>query len=923
MSEQTTFRVPILAGGESRQHPAVRLPGQTGTATNVEFSLIDGCSTRPGTLIDRVVTGLTGAGNYRTHPIDRDNGAERYAVVYGRVGSNMAVRAFRMPSNGAEATVNISGDAQAYLNAGSATADDLRFLTVADTTFILNSKVVPALKTADRYTVERVVATDAQVFSQPGKYLSVYQAQASSPTSPAGFWRYDDNAGNGTIRAAGSQSLFASIQLPTVATGGAIDWTDAASYTARPASGFRISFRKGSLSATNLSWDNTTKLLSSGGPSFYGVGDVEVGDFVRVSVAGTSGLSVGTWYRVTALGTFGTQLYLDASGASGNNVQVSDSGCESSVVTDFRAAGVTTMDEVALEIQRALRAANAPDACCSWTWTRSGANRAGYFTVTSPYRGSLATIPAVYSGAVIGAAVASAFDLAAASAPFNPTGSVVTAGAGNAASRTLPVANRWKRVAASGQTTAVVDATTMPVVMRRTVLGSPASSPSTFTIELATWSDRTSGNEASNKPPTIFTTGTPIRDLAVHRDRLALCSGERILLSQSGDYFNLWIDDVDVITDSDPIDVGPNSSQVADFRRLIPFRRALLAAGPGQQYELSSPDILSPTTASLTQTTSLRLLDVEPSVLGSRVYLFGLNPQGTVYEYFYDDANVLSSSADLTVHCAGLLPTTVRTLAADPSTNSVLMLPNGTGSTVYVYRSFWLGSRKEQSAWATWTLGASARIADVCVLGEEAVMLVETAGQFTIQRWPLRERLSPFSPALDARVTLTGGSFAGGNTTWTLPGSVSDSTLDRVVANGIVYTTTRPSATQIRVSGVDLSAGSHVGGRSFASSVELSRPYLRNIEGFADLSANTTLREFTFAFQNSGDFVIRAVTPLRADRTRTFSAPAGTVSTGQITFWISGDPEQTKVFLESLAGGGRPFSIVSYTGTMDAVPLQR
>jgi hypothetical protein len=187
----------------------------------------------------------------------------------------------------------------------------------------------------------------------------------------------------------------------------------------------------------------------------------------------------------------------------------------------------------------------------------------------------------------------------------------------------------------------------------------------------------------------------------------------------------------------------------------------------------------------------------------------------------------------------------------------------------------------------------------------------------------MRERLSPFSPSLDARVTLTGGSFSGSNTTWTLPGSVSDSTLDRVVANGIVYPTTRPSAVQIRVSGVDLSAGSHVGGRSFASTVELSRPYLRNIEGFADLSANTTLREFTFAFQNSGDFVIRAVTPLRADRTRTFTAPAGTVSTGQITFWISGDPEQTKVFLESLAGGGRPFSIVSYTGTMDAVPLQR
>jgi hypothetical protein len=468
-----------------------------------------------------------------------------------------------------------------------------------------------------------------------------------------------------------------------------------------------------------------------------------------------------------------------------------------------------------------------------------------------------------------------------------------------------------------------VDATTMPVVMRRTVLGSPASSPSTFSIDLATWADRTSGNESSNKPPTLFTTGTPIRDLAVHRDRLALCSGERILLSQSGDYFNLWIDDTDVITDSDPIDVGPNSSQVADFRRLVPFRRALLAVGPGQQYELSSPDILSPTTASLVQTTGLRLLDVEPSVLGSRVYLFGLNPQGTMFEYFYDDANVLSSSADLTVHCSGLLPATVRTLAADPSTNTVLVLPNGTGSTVYAYRSFWLGSRKEQSAWATWTLGGSARIADVSVLGEEAVALVETAGQFTIQRWPMRERLSPFSPSLDARVTLTGGSFSGSNTTWTLPGSVSDSTLDRVVANGIVYPTTRPSAVQIRVSGVDLSAGSHVGGRSFASTVELSRPYLRNIEGFADLSANTTLREFTFAFQNSGDFVIRAVTPLRADRTRTFTAPAGTVSTGQITFWISGDPEQTKVFLESLAGGGRPFSIVSYTGTMDAVPLQR
>ena len=67
---------------------------------------------------------------------------------------------------------------------------------------------------------------------------------------------------------------------------------------------------------------------------------------------------------------------------------VVDIGNEHAVLVDFANILTADMQDVALEFQRALRAAGAGDAGVSWY----GRGVYGAFQITSPYRGSNATI---------------------------------------------------------------------------------------------------------------------------------------------------------------------------------------------------------------------------------------------------------------------------------------------------------------------------------------------------------------------------------------------------------------------------------------------------------------------------------------------------------------------------------------------------
>lgn len=132
------LRLPLVFNGISKQPPIERLPNQVNTANNVNFSVVDGMTRRPGSFIQQYIhPGLLPAGNNRLHEIVRDQN-ERYLLIHNRTTLGAILRILELSTN-LWADITISSVAQAYLNSGS--PDDFRIRTLLDTTLVLNTTV--------------------------------------------------------------------------------------------------------------------------------------------------------------------------------------------------------------------------------------------------------------------------------------------------------------------------------------------------------------------------------------------------------------------------------------------------------------------------------------------------------------------------------------------------------------------------------------------------------------------------------------------------------------------------------------------------------------------------------------------------------------------------------------------------------------
>lgn len=447
-----------------------------------------------------------------------------------------------------------------------------------------------------------------------------------------------------------------------------------------------------------------------------------------------------------------------------------------------------------------------------------------------------------------------------------------------------------------------------------------------FMLNTIDWVPRYSGDKDSNPAPYLLTQGKPIKDVTIYRDRLTFIGGDRVSMSTDGDYYNLFIDNIQQINDADPIErqlSAGDPQRVAELEFAVPIHRVLmLFSSSGQQFQLSSDGSLTPASAAITvSSTEQTVPNVRPRTSGNRVFFAGLaSGYGTLFEYAYDDNSVLLNAANVSAHVERYIPNSLRTIGICQEAQSVLMLPSS-GTTVYVYRFFYNGLQKVQSAWTAWVYNSGQRICDVAIIRDNAYMLFERQSQYVIERQPMTEPAAdsglPVFARLDHAALLT-GSFSAGTTTWTLPNALSDTTVNAaMLSTGQVIAITS-SGTTATATG-NYSANAAVVGRLIPMNVELSRPFPRDQNGVAEIEPFTQFRQVMIAYKDSGPFTVRAVTPLRDDRVRTFTPPAGSLTaTGTFIANVGGDVRDTKVTIETSTG--LPVTVSAAQLLLDIVP---
>lgn len=517
----------------------------------------------------------------------------------------------------------------------------------------------------------------------------------------------------------------------------------------------------------------------------------------------------------------------------------------------------------------------------------------------------------------------------------------------------------WRECAKPGIALGL-DATTMPHALLRNGDG-------TFTFKAVDWNDRVVGDLKSAPDPEFV--GKKISEIAYYRNRLALLCDEVVRFSAAGDYFNFFPEQTTQVIDSDSFAVSASGQSVALLRFAVPFRKTLFVSGADSQFEVITPDVLTPSRTAMDTTTAYEIQQgVRPCVVGDNLYLAAnVGTHSCLLEYAFDFGTQTSRAADVSKHIRGYLPAKVRQMVGDGVTGVVVMLPDDPDQAdkLYVYSFFTQGQEKAQSAFHTWRLNVDAIYGLTVIEGALYVVAQRNGSELHILRLPLTTQqpaFYPWAPLMDFWVELTGTYVeASDETFFTLPYAIGPSyvvedpllredgtpylretTFDTIYRESeAARLVALPSLafkgrglpdlivdeddpTRVRIAG-DWTLGKVTIGETYRTLVELSPAYHRDPNGAAIPTGRLQLRQYGLKYEDSTYFRVDVTPDGRDAKYFTFDARivgltgtgVGDLPTRSGTFWFEPNTEASKAKIVVSNYSHLPMTIVStsWTGT--------
>ncbi len=231
-------------------------------------------------------------------------------------------------------------------------------------------------------------------------------------------------------------------------------------------------------------------------------------------------------------------------------------------------------------------------------------------------------------------------------------------------------------------------------------------------IEVPGWVQRLSGDEDELPGPSFA--GHEINDIVFFKNRLGFISGENVILSEAGDYYNFWQQSALQVIDNDPIDLTAVSNDVAVLNYALQQQDELVLFSNENQFRLYSGDnvTFSPETASVGRISSITMeAKVKPQQVGPQVIFPVREGDFTgVHTFITTDRTVginLGQTAVITETVPKYIPKNIDSLAVSRTDQYLIALSSDEPTSLYIYQFFWEASggslTNKQNAWSKWT----------------------------------------------------------------------------------------------------------------------------------------------------------------------------------------------------------------------------
>ena len=251
----------------------------------------------------------------------------------------------------------------------------------------------------------------------------------------------------------------------------------------------------------------------------------------------------------------------------------------------------------------------------------------------------------------------------------------------------------------------------LPVVIERTAFDT-VNQQATFTVRQFDYQDRRVGDPGTNPMPSFIKTDSNgnfegrVNKILFFRNRLALLSGENVILSRPGtlgkpDFFS---ESALATSASDPIDISAASMFPSELFDGIEINTGLIVFSSNQQFLLTSDDtVLNPDTAKLKSIATFNYnIDIPPISLGTTVAYVDNSGR---FSRLNEMANIAREGEPNIVEVSkvvpSLLPNDIDLLTNSRENGMILLGKTGT-DTVFGYKYLNIGEKRQQAAWFKW-----------------------------------------------------------------------------------------------------------------------------------------------------------------------------------------------------------------------------
>lgn len=308
------------------------------------------------------------------------------------------------------------------------------------------------------------------------------------------------------------------------------------------------------------------------------------------------------------------------------------------------------------------------------------------------------------------------------------------------------------------------------------------TTPGAWNFDAGPWTPRVSGPSFDNPGPSVFNQPAPkVSAMAAWRNRLWFSSQQTLFTSRFNDYFDLWIDDSQSITDEDPIDIIGGTNRIANVSSLTPFSEFLFVNTDNKvQFEVQGVNnFIGPTSASMAPTSFFGTTpDAEPVTMGSTLFFIDSN---RLYVYFPSTKASLNQAHEVSYHARNFLPKNPEMLTPIEFNSSLCWVDGDNKNDIYFYASRFAGDKQTQSAFYRWSLDPSIEVQHMFVADTYLYIVAAVDNKLYLFKSDL-EVLNA-KPLMDKIHEVT-GVYADGKTTFTSTLPLSDERSKRIVVLG-------------------------------------------------------------------------------------------------------------------------------------------